>query len=71
MVVHGIGYGHLAETRPDLSLDAARVLLTTWADDRWTRCGYPAEGVAHHEEMVRPVGPIHFGLEHTAGEWLA
>jgi len=59
----------LAETRPDLSLDTARVLLTTWADDPWTRCGYLAEGVAHNEEMVRPIGPIHFGGEHTAGEW--
>ena len=59
----------LAETRPDLSLDAARVLLTTWTDDPWTRCGYLAEGVAHNEEMVRPIGPIHFAGEHTAGEW--
>jgi monoamine oxidase len=59
----------LADTRPDLSLDAARVLLTTWPDDPWTRCGYLAEGVAHNEEMVRPIGPIHFGGEHTAGEW--
>jgi monoamine oxidase len=59
----------LAETRPDLALDTARVLLTTWADDPWTRCGYLSEGVPHNEEMVRPIGPIHFAGEHTAGEW--
>jgi monoamine oxidase len=59
----------LGETRPDLLLDTARVLLTTWANDPWTRCGYLAEGVAHNEEMVRPIGSIHFGGEHTAGEW--
>lgn len=59
----------LAETRPDLSLDAGRVLLTAWPDDPWTRCAYLSEGVAHNEEMVRPIGPIHFAGEHTAGDW--
>ena len=64
-----IWLARVAATRPDLALDPARAVLTTWVDDPWARCAYLAESVARDEEMSRAVGPLHFAGEHTAGEW--
>jgi monoamine oxidase len=61
--------GRLADVRPDLDLDRAGATLTTWADDQWARCAYLAQPASAEDDMIRPVGPIHFAGEHTAGEW--
>jgi monoamine oxidase len=61
--------GRLAATRPDLTLDPSRALLTAWTTDPWARCGSLGEGVRDEVDMNRPVGPVHFAGEHTAGEW--
>ena len=58
--------------RPDLELDLDRVLLSTWADDPWVRGAYSAASAAvplDVESLRRPVGPLVFAGEHTAGEW--
>ena len=35
----------LRDTRPDLSIESASAVLTTWADDPWARCAYLAQPV--------------------------
>lgn len=62
----------LAALRPDLELDADRVLLSTWADDPWVRGAYSASSAAvplDREALGGPVGPLAFAGEHTAGGW--
>jgi monoamine oxidase len=62
----------LARLRPDLELDASAVLLSTWADDPWVRAAYSARSATSPmdtESLTRPVGPLAFAGEHTAGEW--
>jgi monoamine oxidase len=62
----------LARLRPDLELDLDRVLLSTWADDPWVRGAYSAGSVAapmDADALARPVGPLFFAGEHTAGGW--
>ena len=57
--------------RPDLELDLAGAVLTTWSDDEWTRGAYRADGLhelpGDDEALARPVGTLHFAGEHTAG----
>ena len=64
--------GELARLRPDLDLDPDTALLSTWQDDSWARAAYSAV-VARHgpgsEGWTRPVGPLVFAGEHTAGPW--
>ena len=59
--------------RPDLDLDEAGVVLSTWDDDPWVQAAYSTRGVAvdpaDAELLARPVGPLHFAGEHTAGAW--
>lgn len=59
----------LAALRPDLELDPARAVLSTWDDDEWARAAYsvapPTEAVA---ALGRPHGRIAFAGEHLAGE---
>jgi monoamine oxidase len=58
--------------RPDLDLDPDRVLLTTWHDDPWARGAYSARSLRSPlsgEELARPVGPLAFAGEHTAGQF--
>ena len=58
--------------RPDLELDAERVLLSTWADDPWARGAYSAQSATSRLDAgtpARPVGPLSFAGEHTAGAW--
>jgi putrescine oxidase len=59
----------LAALRPDLAIDPARAVLSTWDDEEWTRAAYsaaaPAEAVA---ELGRVHGRIAFAGEHLGGE---
>jgi hypothetical protein len=64
----------LRRLRPDLDLDLAdgNALLCTWADDPWVRGAYSARSATSPldaEALARPVGPLAFAGEHTAGEW--
>jgi monoamine oxidase len=62
----------LAALRPDLELDPAGAVLSTWADDSWVRGAYstsPPITLASVSE--RPVGPLAFAGEHLGGEFAA
>lgn len=60
-----------ASLRPDLSLDVERAVVTSWGDDPWAREAYTALTVGTEDDddelLRRPVGPLHFAGEHTAG----
>jgi monoamine oxidase len=62
----------LAELRPDLALDRGAV-LSTWDDDPWVEAAYSTRAPAFRPDdpdlLARPVGPLHFAGEHTAGPW--
>jgi monoamine oxidase len=64
--------GRLAALRPDLELDRGE-LLSTWDDDPWIQAAYstrtPAFRPADPDLLARPLGPLHFAGEHTAGPW--
>jgi monoamine oxidase len=57
----------------DLALDTAGAVLATWQDDPWARAAHstraPGASRGDDELLARPVGPLHFAGEHTAGEW--
>jgi monoamine oxidase len=58
--------------RPELELEGDAPLLTTWQDDPWARGAYSAPSLSSpldSEELVRPIGPLAFAGEHTAGHW--
>ena len=60
--------------RPDLALRPEGAVLSTWADDPWIRGAYSAHSFASRLDegaLCRPVGPLHFAGEHTAGDWHA
>ena len=62
----------LATLRPELELDIGASLLTTWHDDPWAQGAYSALSVSSpldSEALARPVGPLAFAGEHTAGAW--
>jgi monoamine oxidase len=63
----------LRRLRPDLAMDADGAVLATWDDDPWARAAYstrvPGWRREDDELLARPVGPLHFAGEHTAGEW--
>jgi monoamine oxidase len=62
----------LARLRPDLELEPDSAAVSTWDDQPWTRGAYSARSVASpldDEELRRPVGPLAFAGEHTAGAW--
>jgi monoamine oxidase len=57
--------------RPDLELAAAPPLLHTWHDDPWARGSYSVRSRSSpldEDALARPVGPIAFAGEHTAGD---
>ena len=57
----------LAALRPDLKLDPAGAVLSTWDDDPWARAAYsvePPEG-PRPDRVRDPVGPLVFCGEHT------
>jgi monoamine oxidase len=59
----------LERLRHDLDLDTSGAVLSTWEDDPWVRAAYsispPPEVTA---TLERPLGPLAFAGEHTAGE---
>jgi hypothetical protein len=61
-----------AALRPDLRLDVDRAVVTVWSDDPWAGEAYTAltvgTGRDDDELLRRPVGPLHFAGEHTAGD---
>jgi monoamine oxidase len=62
----------VAALRPELQLDPATALLSTWHDDRWAQGAYSARSHSSpldSAQLARPVGPFAFAGEHTAGEW--
>jgi monoamine oxidase len=62
----------VAALRPELDLDLAAPLLSTWHDDPWAHGAYSARSRSSPldpRELARPVGPLAFAGEHTAGEW--
>ena len=64
--------GEVAALRPDLELDTAAALLSTWHDDPWVRGSYSARSAAsplRDTELATPLGPLFFAGEHTAGDW--
>jgi monoamine oxidase len=62
----------LAALRPDLELDRG-ALLSTWDDDPWVQAAYSTRTPGFRPDdpdlLARPVGPLHFAGEHTAGPW--
>jgi len=57
--------------RPDLEYADVPPLLSTWHDDPWARGAYSARTLSSpldDEALARPVGPVAFAGEHTAGE---
>jgi monoamine oxidase len=62
-----------AALRPDLSLDIDGAVVSTWADEPFSREAYTAlttDWRPDDDELVaRPVGALHFAGEHTAGDW--
>ncbi len=63
----------VASLRTDLPLDVGRAVVTTWADEPFSREAYTAITTEWRAQddvvMQRPVGPVHFAGEHTAGDW--
>lgn len=62
----------LLALRTDLDPDPEGALLSSWDDDPWVRGSYSARTVSsplRDEDLARPIGPLHFAGEHTAGEW--
>ena len=61
----------VSRLRPELELDTAAAVLTTWSDDEWTQGAYRADGVhelpGDDDRLAAPVGTLHFAGEHTAG----
>jgi monoamine oxidase len=55
--------------RPDLAIDPAGVVLSTWDDDPWVGAAYSCD--APPEEAWAPVGPLHVCGEHTGGAFSA
>ncbi|HEV8648538.1 MAG TPA: NAD(P)/FAD-dependent oxidoreductase [Actinomycetes bacterium] len=65
--------GRLRALRPDLDLDEAGVVLSTWDCDPWVGAAYstrtPDRDPGDDELLARPAGRLHFAGEHTAGDW--
>lgn len=63
---------NLRKLRPDLELEAEKALLSTWDDDPWVGAAYSARPRnlphSYDEILARPIGPLHFAGEHTAGQ---
>jgi monoamine oxidase len=60
--------------RTDLELDPgpAAALYSSWHDDPWVRGAYSARSLAsplRDADLQRPLGPLFFAGEHTAGSW--
>jgi monoamine oxidase len=62
----------LRRLRPDLELEPASALLSTWSDDPWVRAAYSTSPPAELARASRtPLGPLAFAGEHLGGEFAA
>jgi monoamine oxidase len=63
------------ELRPDLAYDGeAEPIRSAWRSDEWARAAYSARSLASpldDDLLAKPVGPLAFAGEHTAGSWHA
>ncbi|HEY1237295.1 MAG TPA: NAD(P)/FAD-dependent oxidoreductase [Solirubrobacterales bacterium] len=62
----------LVALREDLDLEPEGAMLSSWDDDPWVRGSYSARTLSsplRDDDLVKPIGPLHFAGEHTAGEW--
>ena len=62
----------LLALREDLDPDPESAMISTWHDDPWVRGSYSARTVSsplRDDDLARPIGPLFFAGEHTAGEW--
>jgi monoamine oxidase len=64
----------LAALRADLDLDPepGNATLSSWHDDPWVRGSYSARSLTsplRDDDLMKPIGPLVFAGEHTAGEW--
>jgi monoamine oxidase len=62
----------LLTLRQDLDLEPEGALLSSWHDDPWVRGSYSARTISsplRDHDLARPIGPLFFAGEHTAGEW--
>ena len=62
----------LSALRPELELNPEGALLSTWHDDPLVRGSYSARSVSsplRDADLAKPIGPLYFAGEHTAGDW--
>ncbi len=62
----------LVALREDLDLEPESAMLSSWNDDPWVRGSYSARTLSsplRDNDLVKPIGPLFFAGEHTAGEW--
>jgi monoamine oxidase len=62
----------LVALREDLDLEPESAMLSSWNDDPWVRGAYSARTLSsplRDDDLVKPIGPLYFAGEHTAGEW--
>ena len=63
----------VSSVRSDVPIDVDGAVITTWADEPFSREAYTAltleTQVGDDELLQRPVARLHFAGEHTAGEW--
>jgi monoamine oxidase len=62
----------LVALREDLDLETESAMLSSWHDDPWVRGSYSARTLSsplRDDDLVKPIGPLFFAGEHTAGEW--
>ena len=58
--------------RDDLDLEPEGAMVSSWHDDPWVRGSYSARTLSsplRDDDLVKPIGPLFFAGEHTAGEW--
>lgn len=62
----------LVALREDLDPEPESAMLSSWNDDPWVRGSYSARTLSsplRDGDLVKPIGPLFFAGEHTAGEW--
>ena len=62
----------LVGLRKDLDLEPESAMLSSWHDDPWVQGAYSARTLSsplRDDDLVKPIGPLFFAGEHTAGEW--
>jgi monoamine oxidase len=63
----GAWLASLARLRPDLALEPEDAVLSTWSDDPWAGGAYSTPPGRADDVLARPLGPLSFCGEHTAG----